>query len=245
MRNALVIGALQRADPAFCNARAAGRPRRCWQTLAFGNEESPTMNASPTKQPHNRVALVTGAGSGIGAACAIALLADGWRVAFAGRRADALQAAMRQGRRPVGRHRPARARGAHRCDAAHRGGRTVRRGGQALRPPRPAVQQRRHGRAGGADRRAADREVAAGGRHQPQRLVLLPRGVPRDEEAESEGRPHHQQRLDLGLCAAPDVDRLHGDQACGERPHAHRVRSTAARTTSRWARSTSATPPPR
>ena len=40
--------------------------------------------------PHNRIAIVTGAGSGIGLACANALVADGWRVAYAGRRADAL-----------------------------------------------------------------------------------------------------------------------------------------------------------
>jgi NADP-dependent 3-hydroxy acid dehydrogenase YdfG len=38
-----------------------------------------------------RVAIVTGGGSGIGKAAALALLKDGWRVALAGRRADALQ----------------------------------------------------------------------------------------------------------------------------------------------------------
>ena len=39
----------------------------------------------------NPVAIVTGAGSGIGRASAIALLRAGWRVALAGRRADALE----------------------------------------------------------------------------------------------------------------------------------------------------------
>jgi NAD(P)-dependent dehydrogenase (short-subunit alcohol dehydrogenase family) len=60
------------------------------------------MNAAAREQPHNRVALVTGAGSGIGAACAQALLADGWRVAFAGRRADALQQAIAKAGDPFG-----------------------------------------------------------------------------------------------------------------------------------------------
>ena len=41
-----------------------------------------------------KIALVTGAGSGIGQACATALLRDGWTVVFAGRRVDALQAAI-------------------------------------------------------------------------------------------------------------------------------------------------------
>jgi NAD(P)-dependent dehydrogenase (short-subunit alcohol dehydrogenase family) len=43
---------------------------------------------------NNRTALVTGAGSGIGRACAQALVADGWQVAFVGRRREALDEAV-------------------------------------------------------------------------------------------------------------------------------------------------------
>jgi len=46
------------------------------------------MNPSPRSQ----FAIVTGAGSGIGRACALGLLAEGWTVGLVGRRADALQA---------------------------------------------------------------------------------------------------------------------------------------------------------
>jgi NAD(P)-dependent dehydrogenase (short-subunit alcohol dehydrogenase family) len=45
---------------------------------------------------HDRVALVTGAGSGIGKAVALAFLKDGYRVALAGRRADALQETIKE-----------------------------------------------------------------------------------------------------------------------------------------------------
>ena len=40
---------------------------------------------------HNKVAIVTGAGSGIGKAVALTFLKDGYRVALAGRRKDALE----------------------------------------------------------------------------------------------------------------------------------------------------------
>jgi NAD(P)-dependent dehydrogenase (short-subunit alcohol dehydrogenase family) len=43
-----------------------------------------------TNEARGKVAIVTGGGSGIGKAAALALIADGWRVALAGRRQDAL-----------------------------------------------------------------------------------------------------------------------------------------------------------
>src|SRR4051794_476588 len=42
----------------------------------------------------SKIALVTGAGSGIGRAAALALLQDGWSVVLAGRRRDALEATL-------------------------------------------------------------------------------------------------------------------------------------------------------
>lgn len=43
---------------------------------------------------NDRIALVTGAGSGIGRGCALALLAANWQVVFAGRRLQPLEAAI-------------------------------------------------------------------------------------------------------------------------------------------------------
>jgi NAD(P)-dependent dehydrogenase (short-subunit alcohol dehydrogenase family) len=43
-----------------------------------------------TDKKHNRIAVVTGAGTGIGKATALALLGDGWSVVLAGRRAEPL-----------------------------------------------------------------------------------------------------------------------------------------------------------
>jgi len=47
-------------------------------------------------ESNSRIAIVTGAGSGIGRAAALALLGDGWSVALAGRRAEPLQAVAQE-----------------------------------------------------------------------------------------------------------------------------------------------------
>lgn len=48
--------------------------------------------STETQAPHSRIALVTGAGTGIGRTTALGLLHDGWTVVLAGRRAEPLQA---------------------------------------------------------------------------------------------------------------------------------------------------------
>jgi NAD(P)-dependent dehydrogenase (short-subunit alcohol dehydrogenase family) len=46
--------------------------------------------------PHDKVAIITGAGSGIGKAVALAFLEDGYRVALSGRRVEALEETLKQ-----------------------------------------------------------------------------------------------------------------------------------------------------
>ena len=43
------------------------------------------------------------------------------------------------------------------------------------------------------------------------------------KEQSPAGRPHHQQRLDLGPCAAAQFRALYLDQACGDGPHQVRL----------------------
>lgn len=62
----------------------------------------PVPMPPPRDVPHDRVALVTGASRGIGAACAAALLNDGWRVVFAARDERALEQAVRAAGDPYG-----------------------------------------------------------------------------------------------------------------------------------------------
>ncbi len=52
--------------------------------------------------PHNRIALITGAGSGIGRSAAQALAHDGWRVVLCGRHLEALRGTIAQIGNPFG-----------------------------------------------------------------------------------------------------------------------------------------------
>src|ERR1700704_2121520 len=55
-------------------------------------------------------------------------------------------------------------------------------------------------------------------RGQSDRLVpMRPARLPHDEGAGPAGRPHHQQRLGVGACAAAQLDTLRLDQARADR----------------------------
>ena len=50
--------------------------------------------------PTSKIAIITGAGTGIGKSCALALLKTGWSVVFAGRRKDVLAQAIAESQAP-------------------------------------------------------------------------------------------------------------------------------------------------
>ena len=190
-----------------------------------------------------KVAIVTGAGSGIGRASALALLKAGYRVVLAGPPRRRPAADGRAGRRARGANalavatdatRPGLGEGALRGDAG------------ALRPARRALQQRRHRRAAGAARGADRRAVEGGGRHQPdRRLPLHAAGLPADEEpdaraAAGSSTTARSRRTRRGPSARPTPRPSTRSPASPSRP-----RSTAGPTTSPAARSTSATRRPR
>ena len=162
-----------------------------------------------------KIAIVTGAGTGVGRGAALALMKAGFTVVLAGRRRDKLQEVANEG---------------------------AAKGGQSLIVPADiadpasiktlfATTKQAFGRldvlfnnAGiGAPPVPIEdlplREMESRRRHQPQRHVSVHAGSdPHHEGSDPARRAHHQQRLDLGAYAAPALHRLYGDQARDHRP---------------------------
>src|SRR6266516_1588088 len=72
-----------------------GKNRKRNNGLAFKISASAQQGASPIMNEKTKVAVVTGAGTGIGKAVAVALVGAGYSVAFAGRRIEPLQEAIK------------------------------------------------------------------------------------------------------------------------------------------------------
>ena len=161
-----------------------------------------------------KIAVITGAGSGIGRATAHALLEAGWTVVLAGRRRDMLEetAALAEARPPRTLVVPTDVRDPAAVAALFEQVKAD------LRPHRPAVQQCRDQHPRHPVRGSDLRAMVGCRRGQPDRLVpLRPARLPHDEGAGAAGRAHHQQRLGLGACAAAQFDPLCLDQARADR----------------------------
>lgn len=94
---------MARATPVARAGQVGGTATAARPTLPAPSSRGRSPRTAPTPQEARedsaagrRVALVTGAGSGIGRAVALALVADHWTVVLAGRRADALEETARQ-----------------------------------------------------------------------------------------------------------------------------------------------------
>ena len=150
-----------------------------------------------------KIALVTGAGTGIGKHAALALSREGYSVALAGRRKDRLEETAAAAKGPtlvvptdVGDPASVKALFAKTLEAFGRLDVLFNNAG--------------HGGAAGAPRRPDVRAVEDRGRHQPDRGLSVHAGSLQDhEEPGPAGRAHHQQRLDLGPCPAAELVALH------------------------------------
>ena len=174
-----------------------------------------------------KVALVTGASAGIGKASALALLREGYRVVLTARRRELLDKAIAES--GVGADRalavtadvgdPASVRALF-AKAKEKFGRLdVLFNNAGMGAPAMPMEDL-----------PFDKWQAVVAANLTGDVPLLPGGDPHHEGADAEGRAHHQQRLHLGARAAPDVDRLYGDQARG---HGHHQDPLARRTQER------------
>ncbi len=189
-----------------------------------------------------KTAIITGAGSGIGRATALALLAEGYSVVLAGRRPEALAetAHLAGDERQPGPRRPDRRdRSPSRCTSLFEttrqtfGRLDVLFNNAGTGAPATPIEDLTIE----AWRRVVDVNLTGAFLCTREAFRLM-------KDQVSARRPDHQQRVDLGLCSPAQLGSLHGDQARDHRPHQARRPSTAGNTTSPAARSTSATRKP-
>ena len=162
----------------------------------------------------NKIAIVTGAGTGVGRAASLALMNAGFTVVLAGRRMEMLEETKKLGDN-VGKSLCVSADMTDPGSIAALFAKVMETYGRLdvlfnnAGMGAPPVQFR------GSHPRA----VAGGGEHQPHRPVPVhPARLPHHEGPEPARRPHHQQRLDLGARAAAVLRRLHLHQARDHRP---------------------------
>ena len=188
-----------------------------------------------------KVAIVTGAGTGVGRAAALALMKAGYAVVLAGRRRDKLDEIAAEGARQ----------------------------GQSLAVPTDvadpasikalfAVVKEKYGRLDVLFNNAGigapampiedlplDKWHAVVDTNLTGPFVCTQEAFRMMKAQNAARRAHHQQRLDLRPHAAADGRRLHLDQARDHRAHQADRARRPRRSTSAAARSTSATPRPR
>ena len=187
-----------------------------------------------------KVAVITGAGSGIGRAVAVRLAADGFTLALAGRRAERLAetATLVEQVRPEADSLVVPTDVADPAAVAALFSAVETELGRVDVLFNNAGSRSSRGPARGPDRRA----VAVRRRRQPDRRVPLCAGRRAvDEAAVAAGRPDHQQRLHIRPRASSSFGALHRHQARHHGAHEVAPRSMAGRTASPADRSTSAT----
>ncbi len=148
----------------------------------------------------DKIALVTGAGTGIGRACSLALMKAGFTVVLAGRRADKLAEVATEGKAAGGKSLVVTADMTSVEVRRRRCSRPVKDtyGRLDLLFNNAGMSVKRN-----SDRGRRHRRMEARRRHQPHRVPALhARSLPHHEGPEAAGRTHHQQRLDVGAGAA-------------------------------------------
>ena len=165
-----------------------------------------------------RVALVTGAGRGIGRATALALASAGAAVVATARSVDELDSVVEEIRAAGGERGCARLRplGPRAGDRARRAGGGAVRADRHPRQQRGHRQQRRSTSARGVRRRV----LGSNARDQPDGSLHPREGGPAAHALERL-RPHHHRRLDQQPCPLAPRRRLRRQQAWRAGPDAH------------------------